>query len=152
VTKIALTEHKGSETAEFSAEKFGFHTDVSPIYEVTDEDAEIIAKFEDGATAAAIKDGIAYIAVGDVPPALWNELAKRSGAHIYTEERVPIYGDSRFISCQFPEERTDFIRVREDGVYVDMLTGEEFTAKDGILSFEHYAYRMMLFAKKEDVL
>ena len=61
---------------------------------------------------------------------------------------MPMYADSRFVSCQFPGDCTDRITVKEDGIYTDLFTDKEYTAKGGILEFEHTSYQMMMFAKK----
>lgn len=149
VTKMTLSKKESYENAVFEDEKFGFHTDVTPILSVTDRDAVTLAKYEGGEVSAAIKGDRAYIGVGKIPASLWMRLAKESGAHIYSDKRVPIYADSRFISCQFPDNKTDSIKVKEDGIYTELFTGKQYESKGGILEFSHYEYQMMMFVKED---
>ena len=111
------------------------------------KNATVLAKYEGGDAAVGIKGDRAYCGVGNIPSSLWLRFAKEAGVHIYSEKLVTTYADSRFISCQFPGECTDFIVVKEDGIYTDLFTKKEYEAKSGILEFSHYPYQMMMFIK-----
>lgn len=145
---MKLSEELYSQAAQYHGEKFGFSTDVTPIFKVVDDEAEKIAFFENGDVAAAIKGDNAYISVPAVPSRLWHDLALRAGVHMYTDEKIPIYADSRFIACQFPCEKTDEIRVVENGEYVDMFSGKRYCAEKGVLRFSHGDYQMMMLVRE----
>jgi len=147
LVKMRLEEHKGNGKAVDNGQVFGFHTEINPIFKVVDEEARILSQFENGDAAAAIKDDNAYIAVGKVPSTLWTALAKYAGVHLYTEKNAPIYTDSRFIACQFPQNRMDQLLLKEDGEYTELFTGKKYQSKDRVLEFEHYNYQMMFFLK-----
>jgi hypothetical protein len=148
IINMKLSEKSSYENATFDGERFGFHTDVLPIYSVSDGGAKKIADYESGECAVAVKGDRAYSGVGKLPPALWRRLAKEAGVFIYTEKNAPVYGDSRFIACQFPENDVDSISVKSDGIYKDMFTGKRYEAKGGVLEFSHYEYQMMMFVKE----
>ena len=147
-TKMHIHIETESKTAVYKNKKFGFSKDVSPVFYINDEQAEIIAKFENGDGAAGIKGDNVYISVPDVPSELWHEIALRSGVHMYTDENVPIYADSRFVSCQFPGDCNDIIRVKQNGVYREAFSGKLYDVSNNILEFDHYNYQMMLFIKE----
>ena len=149
VTKMSLCPMQNYENASYEGEKYGFHTSVSPIFSVSDKEATPISNYEGGKIAAAIKGDIAYVGVGKLPSSLWMRLAKEAGVHVYSENIVPIYADSRFIACQFPEKKTDSIKVKKDGIYTDLFTGKQYESKGGILEFSHYEYQMMMFVKED---
>lgn len=143
-------EPKGTcEKAVYNRETFGFHTNVAPLFQVKDEGAETLASYENGDVAAAIKGNQVYIAVSDIPSSLWHQLAMRAGVHIYTDKEIPLYADTRLIACQFPEKGTDMLKVKEDGVYIELFTKEKYKSCNKELSFTHEAYQMMLFMKEE---
>lgn len=148
ITKIKVSQMSKCEKAVYQDKRFGFVANINPTFKITDSDAEILANYEDGDAAVAIKDNIVYSGVGNIPSALWCEIAKIAGVHIYSDKLVTVYGDSRFISCQFPGDCCDSINVKYDGVYIDLFSGKEYQAKDGILQFPHYPYQMMMFSKK----
>lgn len=144
---IKLSEEKQSEKAIYNDKTFGFHTKVSPLYKIVDN-VQVMANYENGDIAAGIKNNNAYIGVSDVPSQLWHDLAKISGVHIYTDKSTPVYADSRFIACQFPENRSDVLYLKEDGEYIEVFSGKEYKSVNKMLEFKHYNYQMMCFVKK----
>ena len=145
---IKIDAMQNYENAIFENHTFGFATSISPTFKVIDKDAEIISKYEGGDGAVAIKGDCVYCGVGNLPSSLWLRLARHAEVHIYSDKLITMYADSRFVSCQFPGDCTDRITVKEDGIYTDLFTDKEYTAKGGILEFEHTSYQMMMFAKK----
>lgn len=145
---IKLLEKVKYENVKFSEESFGFHTTVSPIFKIVDDEAVSFAYYESGDVAGAIKDNVAYISQSDIPSSLWRFLSEKAGVHQYTDKEVPVYADSRFIACQFPEEKTDIIKLKEDGEYLEAFSGKRYKTKDKKLEFNHYSYQMMMFIKE----
>lgn len=147
VTNIKISAMNEYENAVYADTVFGFGARINPTFKISDKDATVLAKYEGGDAAVGIKGDRAYCGVGNIPSSLWLRFAKEAGVHIYSEKLVTTYADSRFISCQFPGECTDFIVVKEDGIYTDLFTKKEYEAKSGILEFSHYPYQMMMFIK-----
>lgn len=147
ITKMQIFEMPQYENAVYLDNTFGFSSSIKPTFKLTDKDAEILAHYEGGDAAVAIKADRAYSGVGNLPSALWLKLATAAGVHIYSDKLVTMYGDSRFISCQFPGDCRDIINVKEDGIYTELFTEKNYEAKGGILEFSHSPYQMMMFIK-----
>ncbi|MBQ8311325.1 MAG: hypothetical protein IJX80_09985 [Clostridia bacterium] len=145
---MTMAEETASQSAVHNGTTFGFSTAVSPLLQVTDKDACVLARYENGDVAAALKNNTAYIALGNAPSSLWRELAAHAGVHAYTEKEVPVYADSRFVACQFPNAATDIITTETDGDYVEVFTKKHYRAKNRQLTFAHDNYQMMLFLKE----
>ena len=148
MTKTKVSEMSEYKNAVYLGTVFGFSSNIKPTFKVTDEDAEILARYEGGDVAVSRKKDRVYCGVGNIPSALWLKLATTAGVHIYSDKLVTTYADSRFISCQFPEDCLDSINVKEDGIYIDLFTNKEYKAENGILEFYHTSYQMMMFVKK----
>jgi len=147
IVNMQISEMSNYENAKFEDTVFGFGSKINPTFKISEPNVKILASYEGGDTAVAIKDDRAYCGVGNLPSALWMKLAELSGVHIYSDKPITLYSDSRFISCQFPDSGEDKLNVCEDGIYTDLFTGKSYTAKDGILKFLHYPYQMMMFSK-----
>ena len=146
--KMSLSQKEKYEYALFNGKKYGFHTEVFPILKVVDETAEVLSKYENGDICAAISGNNVYIGVSDIPSAMWRKLCEKAVVHLYTEKEIPVYADSRFISCQFPNEGRDKLYLEQDGEYVELFSGKTSVCQNGVLEFEHYAHQMMLFVPK----
>ncbi len=101
ICPIRLREKTDSEAKiEYKGEMFGFTDPAAPMFEVDDKEAEILARYQDGTPACAKKGNRYYIATAKATPALWRDIAKESGVHIYTDKNSALYVDSRFIARQ----------------------------------------------------
>ena len=149
LTGISMQPHTDSGKVVYGDSAFGFRAPLSPLYRIADEQAEVIASYENGDSAVALKDGFAYIPVGNAPSELWNELAKRAGAHVYTDAKVPVYTDSRFICSQFPGDKKDVIHLKENGKYVEIFSGKKYKSKNKKLEFSHYNYQLLMFVREK---
>lgn len=148
ITKIKISKMIDYENAVFNDTSFGFASPINPIFEVTDNDVTVLARYTGGKVAAAIKGDRAYCGVGNIPSSLWMHLSRLAGVHIYTDKLVTMYADSRFIACQFPGNSTDTLTLKEDDIYTEAFTGITYESKNGILEFSHQPYQMMMFLKK----
>ncbi len=103
VCGIRIAPAKGGKIL-WGKEQFGFSEPITPQFAVCDEEAEVFARYADGTPACARKGKEVYLAAGKVPAALWRELARQSGVHIYAETPGALYMDSRFIARQTMHE------------------------------------------------
>ena len=146
---MTLSEETESERAVHEGTSFGFSAPVAPLFCVTDADAEVLARYDNGDVAAALKDNVAYIALGNAPSSLWRTLANRANVHTYVEKEVPVYADARFVASQFPGNTTDSIVLCEDASYVEVFTGKRYRSSNKHLTFDHEDYQMMLFLRED---
>lgn len=75
---------------------FGFKQACAPLFSVTDQDCDVIGRFQDNGRPAFVlrqqgSSFTAYCAVGRLPAAILRQLARRAGAFIYSETEDPLY-------------------------------------------------------------
>jgi len=98
--------------------------------------AEPLAVFENGEIAAAsVRIGGAvsiYTALYKLPSGLLRRLLEDSGVFFNSDdERVYVYPNEAFLGVYNATDGDASVRVRRDGAYRDLLTGETFSAQDG---------------------
>lgn len=123
----------------------------APYFSVNDENAVPYAYFEDGTVAvAATKDkSSVYAATPLVPSALLRRIAAEKGIFIYSNDPlVYTYVNSDAIGVFNATDKDAVLNVPEDGVYVDMVTDEEFISEDGILTLPWRALRAYLLVRR----
>ena len=108
----------------------------APYFSIEDQHAIVLAYFEDGAAAvAATRDGSSiYAAVPFMPSQLLRDLVRKKGIFVYsTNPSVYTYVNADAV-CVYNASDTDAVLfVPLDGVYIDQITNEAFTAERGIL-------------------
>lgn len=77
---------------------------VSPLFALADPAAQVWGRYvDDGAPALASRQFADhtswYSAVGNLPTALWREIARAAGVHIYHEGTDPLYLNSRLVGA-----------------------------------------------------
>ena len=150
ICSMKLEPEREAQKGSYCGKSFGFHVDVTPLYQVTDSAASPMAYFENGDVAVAKKGQVIYSAVGNLPSSLWGTSAQSAGVHRYTERDIALYADARIVACQFPGEGTDQLYVQNgDGAYTELFSGETFYAQNGVLKFHHRHEQTMMFFKKE---
>ena len=110
----------------------------APHFIIDDNDAEIIARFEDGSAAVAEKDldgcRSIYAALYQLPSGLLRTLLAESGVFLYSRNsRVYTYANHAFLGVYNATEDMAEVSVKTDGMYYDYICGETFTAVNGIL-------------------
>ncbi len=121
----------------------------APYFSIEDQNTISYAYFEDGTAAvAATKDGSSiYAAVPFIPSQLLRDLVREKGIFVYsTNPYIYTYVNADAI-CVYNASAVDAVLfVPADGVYVDQITNETFTAECGILRLplrELRAYLLM---------
>ena len=108
----------------------------APYFSVDDDDLIIHAFFEDGSCAVAeTRDGRSiYAAVPYIPSNLLRDLVQEKKVFVYSKNpRVYTYVNADAICVYNASESDAVIHVPIDGIYIDEITGDVFTATDGTL-------------------
>ncbi len=95
---------------------YGFSAPVAPLFEISDSEAAIHACYRaDGAPALASKELAThtawYSAVGNLPAAIYREIARRAGVHIYYEGGDPVYINNRLLSIHMQDDPAPVIHL-----------------------------------------
>lgn len=103
ITGITVGKREGDDSAvQVGEARFGFTKRLSPLFEIRDNDAQVLGAYvSNGAPALAVKKlarhNAVYSAVGNLPAAVYREIARAAGVHIYYEGRDPVYINSRLL-------------------------------------------------------
>lgn len=131
----------------YGGEEFGFTQPVSPMF--APAEGEIFARYTDGTPACARKGNEVYIATGNLPPALWRDLAREAGVHIYVEKGGALYIDSRFIARQTMQEAEPELVLPFDCVLEELFDGGIYETKNRRLRYAAPHGETKLFLIKE---
>ena len=129
-------------------ETYHFTSPITPLFQVEDESAEVIARYEDGAVSCAKKGDVVYSAVGNLPWKLWRDLARQSGIHIYDENGGGSAVCSQFISGYTTLREDCELHPKEDGTYLEIFSGKRYECKNGTLRYSVPKGTTMLFIKE----
>ena len=125
-----------TEYIDFEGVEFGFGKPVAPMFEVTDNNVEVLGRFvANGKVGLARKGENVYCSVGSIPHQLWRHMARDAGAHIYCEDRGAMYVDSRFIARQTVHESNCVIHMPFDCEFEELFDGGKYSTKDGALRY-----------------
>lgn len=111
------------------AQPLGVETQITPLFAVTDAtDEEILARYEDGSAAVALRmlpDGPSLF-VG--PPGLSSELlriaARQGGVHLYAQQDCNVYASGPYLVLHAAHDGTLDIDTGGHGPVLDLLTGQ----------------------------
>ena len=136
VCSVRLREiHMPEGKVQYGDDLFGFTGPASPMFAVDDPDAEILAYYTDGTPACGRKGNDVYIPVGNVPSALWRDLAKEAGVHIYSDTPGALYADSRFVARQTMWEQDITIHMPFDCMLEELFSGEIYRTENKELRY-----------------
>lgn len=146
VMGMRLTEIASS-TAKvvYGEERFGFTDPTGPMFTVTDPEAEVLAAYEDGKSACVRKGNQVYLATGNIPAALWREIARTAGVHIYAETPGTLYVDSRLIARQSMHETELTIQLPFDCTLEELFDSGIYHTRNGILRYTAPSHETKLF-------
>ncbi len=89
--------------------RYAFGGKISPLFEVQDKIAQVWGVYQSNGAPALVSKKLAqhtavYSAVGNLPAAVFREIARAAGVHIYYEGRDPTYINSRLIGIHMQGE------------------------------------------------
>lgn len=129
---------------------YAFSAPASPLFRVTDNDAEMIGTYADGTAAAAIKGKNVYFSTPKVPAAALRRIAERAGVHMYTEAADGALSVStQMIAYQTTEREDITLNLREDGIYEELFHGGIYKTTGGKLCYHAPRGEARLFMRVE---
>ena len=116
--------------------------ETSPLFEVRDEAAQTYGVYDsNGATALALKKSGShtsiYSAVGNLPAALYREIARAAGVHIYYEGSDPTYINSRLFGIHMQSDTACEVALpsRNPCRIEELFDGGDILGENGKLTF-----------------
>jgi hypothetical protein len=145
ITGIAVARREGDDSAvQFGDSRFGFSKKLSPLFEVTDKDAQVLGTYVSNGASALAKKKLAhhtsvYSAVGNLPAALYREIARSAGVHIYYEGRDPVYINNRLfgIHMQTDSAPTITFPLRKPFRLEELFDGGEVRVENSTCHLPH---------------
>ncbi|MEI7732556.1 MAG: hypothetical protein WCO56_23495 [Verrucomicrobiota bacterium] len=118
--------------------------ETTPLFEVRDAVAQTCGVYDsNGAPALAVKKSDShtsiYSAVGGLPSALYREIARAAGVHIYYEGRDPVYINSRLLGIHMQTDAAPAITLplRKPCQLEELFDGGAVPVKNGIAQIPH---------------
>ncbi|MGN1048604.1 MAG: hypothetical protein ACI4QZ_08350 [Eubacteriales bacterium] len=109
---------------------------ISPLFHITDPDAEILARYDGGKTAYAYKNKVFYSAVGNIPYKMFMDAAERAGVHIYLREGHGLAVTSSFIAVNTIESEACSVTMPEDCRLIDLYDeGHFYRTENRVFTF-----------------
>ena len=73
-----------------------------PVLQVTDADAKVLFRYDNGDAAAAVKGNDVYIHLPDLPEKLWKQIMEMAGVHNWCDSGEPVMAGGGFVTvcCQ----------------------------------------------------
>lgn len=126
--------------------------ETAPLFDVRDNEAQTLGAYEsNGATALALKKFAShtsvYSAVGNLPSALYREIARSAGVHIYYEGNDPTYINSRLFGIHMQGDTVCEAALpgRASGRLTELFDGGETACANGRFAFTRQPGIMKLF-------
>ena len=141
--------HAPNAKIRYKDEVFGFGSPTAPLYAPDDSEAYILAYYENGMPACAQKGKNVYLAAGNVPAVLWQDLARAAGVHIYADTPGALYVDSRFVARQSIWETELIIHMPFDCVVEELFDGGYYRTENKELRYHADEGAMKLFMIRE---
>ena len=133
---MELVETEECSSIKYDGGAFGFSNQVTPLFEVKNAE-KVLAYYEGTQKAAVALNGKSiYSATGNIPYTLWHEFEKICDVHIYTNNGVAVYGDSRFICMQNPFSECCNINISADMSFVELFDGGDFQPQNRVLQYK----------------
>jgi hypothetical protein len=129
--------------------------ETAPLFEVRDEAAQTCGVYDsDSASALALKKFAShtsvYSAVGNLPSALYRELARTAGVHIYYEGNDPTYINSRLFGIHMQSDTTHDLTLpdQQPSRLEELFDGGDVSVRNGTCSIAHQPGMTKLYLLK----
>ena len=127
----------------------------APHFIVTDPEADVIARFEDGSAAAAEKnaDGCRsiYAALYLLPSGLLRALYEKSGVFLFSRDpHVYTYANRAFLGVYNATDGDAAVSVPQDGIYDDRIEGGTYRSENGVLILPQKDIRAYLLIRRSE--
>ena len=153
ITGITVTSGDSSHGKISYNEKLFDYPLNAPYFSVCDKEAEPLALFEDGAVAVAKRETegfkSVYCADCNLPSELLRDIITDSGIFVYSKESLLYtYVNTESIGVYNATGKDAEIYLKADGIYYDLINGEEFSCEKGILKIKNREINAFLLIKK----
>ena len=132
--------------------EFAYSQPVLPLFEITDNEATVLARYaQSGKAAAALKKTDAatnvYSAVGNLPVEFYREIARLAGVHIFHEGANPVYVANRLLGVQLQQGGSLRITLPDGAAttFEDLYDGGTVKSEGGVLELNLEAGTAKLF-------
>ena len=134
--------------------RFGFQTNVSPLFAVTDPDAEIWGRYAESGAAAVARKTLEdctsyYCAVGNLSHRVLRKIVRNAGVHIYYEGDDPVYVNDRLLAIHAVEGGSVTLHLPRDCSAEELFDGGSYTTTDRKLIVEIPKGEVKLFLLAE---
>ncbi|MBM4154553.1 MAG: hypothetical protein FJ221_05935 [Lentisphaerae bacterium] len=145
ITGITVTARAGDDSVvQAVGARFGFGRKVAPLFEVHDKDADVIGTYVSNDAPALVRKTFAghhavYSAVGNLPSAVYREIARTAGVHIYYEGSDPTYINSRLLGIHMQKDTNPQITfpVTTPCRLEELFDGGEIRVENGVCRLPH---------------
>jgi len=110
------------------ARHVGRRAPITPLFTVAPEGVEVLATWDEGSAAVALRrkpGGVdVFCAVPALSPELLRACAKLAGAHVYAEQNAAVWADAGYVSVTPMGDGPLLVSGTSPGKVVDAITGE----------------------------
>ncbi len=159
ITGITVAARTGDDSlVQSGRERFGFSKKVTPLFEVRDKAAEVLGIYASNAAPALVRKRFSqhtavYSAVGNLPAAIYREIARTAGVHIYYEGTDPTCINSRLFGIHMQNDTVSGVALpgRVSGKLTELFDGGEVECENGHFAFARKPgfVKLFLFEKGE---
>ncbi len=147
--KVNFHDSKEKHTGAYREHRFGFETAMNPSFYIEDDDAEVLGRYEgEEAVCCGKKGNNIYFASGNISSAVWREVARACGVHIYAEMDGALYANNHFICFETTNTEQITLKLKEDSVYEELFDGGSYHSKGKELIYSAPKGTTKLFLKK----
>jgi hypothetical protein len=132
--------------------RYAFRGRLSPLFEVRDQDAQVLGTYMSNGSPALASKKLArhtsvYSAVGNLPAAMFREIARAAGVHIYYEGHDPVYINSRLLGVHMQSAPTPVLTLPGgmNARLEELFDGGELQVRDGRCTIPHEPGAMKLY-------
>ena len=119
---------------------------ISPLFEIIDDDAETLAKYNNGKTAYAYKDKTFYCTVGNIPFEMFRDAAEKAGVHLYFKEGHGLAVTSSFIAVNTIGSEECTVTMPDDCRLIDLYEeGKRYRTEDKKFTYTAPEHTSKLF-------
>jgi len=109
-------------------EQWGAEQPIAPLFGVAPEGVEVLATWDDGSAAVALRrkhTGVdVFCAVPALSPELIRACAKLAGVHVYADQNAAVWADAGYVSVTPMVDGPLVVNGRGPGAVFDAMTGE----------------------------
>lgn len=132
---------------------FGYADAKTPTLYVNDKDAEILGRYTYSRLAGLVKKNFEnytmyFSGIGNFSASVLREIARQSGVHIYTENDIPVFVNSKFFGVYNTRSEFSEIDLGFDGEFEEIFTGKVYKTQNGKITLPTGEYPAQMIVVK----